>query len=230
MYYVISKDSELYHHGIKGQKWGVRRFQNEDMTWTEAGKRRYGNAVSSVKNKVKQTFTLTDKQKKALKTAAIGVGSVAAVAIIAKVGGKSISEIDSKIIDTGVQYGRNAVAHSRIDSHFEKVANRQAARHEAKKEHIEKQFERKKELRNERIKKQAEITRQEWLLKDKLGLPLTESQQIKVDYWKQHGADSEGKAIDSIMNKERRAEQLRRELAEIQKMRGTGNYVYTPNK
>ena len=31
----------LYHHGIKGQKWGIRRFQNEDGSLTEAGKRRY---------------------------------------------------------------------------------------------------------------------------------------------------------------------------------------------
>lgn len=31
---------ELYHHGIKGQKWYVRRFQNEDGTLTDAGKRR----------------------------------------------------------------------------------------------------------------------------------------------------------------------------------------------
>ena len=34
---------ELYHHGIKGQKWGIRRYQNEDGTLTEAGKQRYGN-------------------------------------------------------------------------------------------------------------------------------------------------------------------------------------------
>jgi hypothetical protein len=33
---------ELYHHGIKGQKWGMRRFQNPDGTLTEAGKKRYG--------------------------------------------------------------------------------------------------------------------------------------------------------------------------------------------
>lgn len=32
--------SELYHHGIKGQKWGVRRFQKEDGTLTAAGKAR----------------------------------------------------------------------------------------------------------------------------------------------------------------------------------------------
>lgn len=35
------KNYELYHHGILGQKWGVRRFQNEDGTLTAAGKRRY---------------------------------------------------------------------------------------------------------------------------------------------------------------------------------------------
>jgi tetrahydrodipicolinate N-succinyltransferase len=31
----------LEHHGIKGQKWGIRRFQNKDGTRTSAGKRRY---------------------------------------------------------------------------------------------------------------------------------------------------------------------------------------------
>lgn len=32
---------ELYHSGIKGQRWGIRRYQNEDGTLTEAGKLRY---------------------------------------------------------------------------------------------------------------------------------------------------------------------------------------------
>lgn len=36
----IYKD-ELYHHGIKGQKWGQRRFQNEDGSLTAAGRQRY---------------------------------------------------------------------------------------------------------------------------------------------------------------------------------------------
>ena len=33
--------SELYHWGIKGMKWGVRRYQNKDGTLTPAGKKRY---------------------------------------------------------------------------------------------------------------------------------------------------------------------------------------------
>lgn len=36
-----SWESELAHYGTKGQKWGVRHWQNEDGTFNEAGKERY---------------------------------------------------------------------------------------------------------------------------------------------------------------------------------------------
>lgn len=38
----MNNPSYLIHYGIKGQQKGVRRFQNEDGTLTEEGKRRYG--------------------------------------------------------------------------------------------------------------------------------------------------------------------------------------------
>ena len=34
---------ELYHHGIKGMRWGVRRFQNKSGSLTPAGKKRYSD-------------------------------------------------------------------------------------------------------------------------------------------------------------------------------------------
>lgn len=39
--YEWNDGTELYHYGIKGQKWGVRRFQNPDGTLTKSGKQRY---------------------------------------------------------------------------------------------------------------------------------------------------------------------------------------------
>ena len=43
---------ELYHHGILGQKWGIRRFQNQDGTYTEEGKlRRREDSDKSINRK-----------------------------------------------------------------------------------------------------------------------------------------------------------------------------------
>ena len=44
---------EMYHHGIKGMKWGVRRFENKDGTLTPAGKKRYADDKVGDKKQLK---------------------------------------------------------------------------------------------------------------------------------------------------------------------------------
>ena len=46
--YRVFRVDELYHHGVKGQKWGIRRYQNADGTLTSAGKARYYNTDGSL--------------------------------------------------------------------------------------------------------------------------------------------------------------------------------------
>ena len=47
--------NELYHHGIKGQKWGVRRYQNKDGSLTKLGQKRM-QVFSDAADKAKKNY------------------------------------------------------------------------------------------------------------------------------------------------------------------------------
>lgn len=60
-------DLELYHHGVKGQRWGVRRYQNKDGSLTSYGKKRYAKELAKLeaeKKRVRQQEQTAKKMKK----------------------------------------------------------------------------------------------------------------------------------------------------------------------
>ena len=66
----MDENTFLEHHGVKGMKWGVRRYQNEDGSLTSAGKKKYAlkgyseDAYNSNKTKIGKIYDrLTDAHK-----------------------------------------------------------------------------------------------------------------------------------------------------------------------
>lgn len=80
---------ELRHHGIKGMKWGIRRFQNEDGSLTNAGRKRYADDGDTA-----------ERRKSVAKKVAIGTAAVAGVVLTAylvkRYGAKKAAELASK--------------------------------------------------------------------------------------------------------------------------------------
>ena len=88
-YYIIVDSSELYHHGVKGMKWGVRHDRKSSGTSRIKIKNPMDSYRSSLKNKYKSKYEMTDKEAEAaaqeharrVKNVAIGVAAVTGVAV-----------------------------------------------------------------------------------------------------------------------------------------------------
>lgn len=55
--------NELYHHGILGMKWGIRRFQNKDGSLTAAGKKRAQQDLEEASDDYKKAHTSKNIKK-----------------------------------------------------------------------------------------------------------------------------------------------------------------------
>ncbi len=71
-YIAITTNNYLEHHGILGQKWGIRRYQNADGTLTDAGKKRQDEIKEKYKD-AKKVGTSALKVAVGTKLASVGV-------------------------------------------------------------------------------------------------------------------------------------------------------------
>lgn len=110
------KNDELYHHGILGQKWGIRRYQNADGSLTSAGRKRVQKEqtkalISDIKSRNKE-------ERKRISTQ----GKIDAK--IAKANAKAQAKIEKE----------EAKANARINKNIEKVKSKSASKSDKEKE------------------------------------------------------------------------------------------------
>ena len=107
---------ELYHHGIKGMKWGVRRFQRKDGSLTSAGKNRYLDDPSVKSSKTKME---SDRAKQRLANAEYNKAYNKAAYIPTKSNRQALSKAYADKIKADSEYRR---------SKFDYGTNKEAAR------------------------------------------------------------------------------------------------------
>jgi len=73
----------LVHHGIKGQRWGVRRYQNDDGTLTPAGRKKYDVSEDGTTH-LKDSYRRNQNR--------VGIAKVAIGTVVAAQGFKKIAE------------------------------------------------------------------------------------------------------------------------------------------
>ena len=95
-----TESASLQHHGILGQKWGVRRFENKNGHLTPAGKARYDDGPVPKKtqaNTPKASSSSEEQPKKKLdKKKLIGAGMIIAGTALAAYGGYKMYQINQQ--------------------------------------------------------------------------------------------------------------------------------------
>ena len=100
--------NELYHYGVIGQKWGVRRYQNADGSLTNAGLKKYRKRYDDAK----YDQILSERSKTINRTSISSIDNYNSnyyakrseskiKVLLKKIGNKGLSQLDNEVIKEG---------------------------------------------------------------------------------------------------------------------------------
>lgn len=108
--------SELNHHGIQGQKWGKRRYQNPDGTLTAEGRIRYNSDGSRRKlDQRTNEYYKSVKKKRTEGNVKATVAAGSAAAMLTGLAGWGMMSIPLSMVSTAtINAGRNAILNHKM--------------------------------------------------------------------------------------------------------------------
>lgn len=122
-------NNELYHFGVRGMKWGQRRYQNQDGSYTAQGRGRYAPTGSSRRSSSgsRSSSSSSDRRARLKKAAKIGAG-VAAAGLAAYGGYRLAKSGKLSGLSSGVKSAasrvRSSNAGKKVGSDARRVANK----------------------------------------------------------------------------------------------------------
>ena len=143
-YAILYSESYLAHHGILGQKWGVRRFQNADGSYTNAGKDRYGRSRKQANlEKDSKSYAAAKKANQTAKD----VGKVTSAV-------EDLDKSSSAIEKMHYKYKSRRMSDEQLDEEINKMLEKE----EATRERREKEA-RYQQLKNQEVNTGREVLR-----------------------------------------------------------------------